>query len=211
MELDGFGEALMLDGFDADGYSLLTCALHTRCISSVKLVLDGGADVNQADGCGRFPIDLACGDREACQLLIDHGLTLNQEAYEKMFNCMEDQDTAMLILDILDVGCFDANQAFPDGKKPLEHAVRCGFIETIKILLAKDACIDQVDCQGRTAAHIAADLFNDYGEPFYSIYSLLREEGANVHKKDTCGKTPSAIMCKAIQAKVGFAITHVKK
>jgi ankyrin repeat protein len=199
MEFEDF-EYPKLDGFDVHGYSLLTCALHTRCISSVKLVLESGADVNQADSCGRLPIDLACGDNEACKLLIKHGLTFTQKVYEKMFNCMTDRDAERYIYEILD---FDANRPFPDGKKPLEHAVRRGFLKTTECLLdKKKAVINAVDGQGRTVAHIAAELFAERGAPFYEIYSLLLNKGANVHLNDDRGNTPMILARNAVNAKL---------
>ncbi|MDC0857561.1 ankyrin repeat domain-containing protein [Rickettsiales bacterium] len=125
----------------------------------VKLLLDRGAEVNQAGRYGTTPLHIAAhrGHREAVQLLLDRGAEVNQSDNDGTtplcIAVINGHREAVQLL--LDRGA-EVNQADDDGETPLYIAVINGHREAVQLLLDRGAEVNQSDNDGTTPLCIAA-------------------------------------------------------
>jgi len=166
---------------DARGGSRKGTALHyaAECgfTPIVRLLLDGGAEVNVTDGYDQTPIALAVNAdrRRSIELLAEHGaeLTVHVAAYLGNGEALEE---------LLENGA-DLNTADEAGHTPLHVAVEQRQREVIAVLLAHHAKVDAGDRYGRTPLFLAATE----GAP--DLARILANAGANVNVGDLVGRT----------------------
>jgi ankyrin repeat protein len=185
---------------DLYGYTLLTLAIKKNKIQIVELLLLHNADPNLLDNNGYTPLLFAIKENniEIIKLLLLHNADPNLESSKStplllaidnieivklliMNKVKLDKDIILYIDKILDKDITKQNikelilTNMPDkyGYTPLTYAVENNEIETVKLLLTKQACIDLLDNNGNTALFIAITLGN------IEMIKLLLNNGAN--------------------------------
>ena len=133
-----------------------------------ELLLDHGADVNQANNDGCTPLHVASekGHELTALLLLDHGADVNQAGKN---------------------GRTPLCAASLKGHESLHFARENGHESTARLLLDHGAAVDQADNSGRTPLYGASR----YGHE--SMAALLLDHGAAVDHADNGDETPLTV------------------
>ncbi|MCJ1402550.1 Ankyrin repeat domain-containing protein 44 [Xylographa trunciseda] len=175
---------------DNVGNSPLHLAIDQRNISICKLLLESGADPNQANDRGGTPLHVACNnsDSSVVKLLIQHGASVNRENRDgrhaiHLAAAAGHTETLNILL------AAGANIFATDDKD--ETALHCsakvGAEAIVKILLIHGTEINALDERGRTPLHYAIQSNNASS---LGIMYLLIEAGASISTTDNEGMTP---------------------
>ncbi|KAK6858193.1 hypothetical protein PG995_005892 [Apiospora arundinis] len=174
-----------LDLRDQDGLTPLMKAARDGDTIVLKLLLDGGANVNASDKRGRTALSWASreGQDIVVKQLIDRGADIEAVGSSITplgFASWGGRDTTVKLL--LDLG---ANVGAKDGlgMTALQLVLGKGYVDIVKLLLDRGADIDGKDGNGRTALHEALH----WGR--YDVVKLLLDRGANIDGKDDNGRT----------------------
>ncbi len=158
-----------------------------------KLLIQNGADVNQKNKDGVTALAPAVQENqlEIVNLLIDKGVKVNDEYYN---STTRQYDTPLMIaswngsnavIDILIKHDAIVNyKTKGDGLFALAIAAQRGFVDTVELLLSKNANIDQKNTLGATALILAAS------ENHPDIVKLLLDNGAKYEYVTTNGLIP---------------------
>jgi ankyrin repeat protein len=162
---------------------LVIAAVQAGSAPAVKLLLEHGADANNAGG---KPTDLAplreasnAGDVDMMKLLIDHGANIRRAGYEVLSESWERH--CQKCVEMVEKS-FDADSY---SRALLEVAVYADP-QAIKFMLDHGADVNARDEDGRTALIFAA---NSNGVPLKTV-KLLMDRGADVNAKTSEGWTP---------------------
>jgi ankyrin repeat protein len=179
----------------------LQAAAAAGDLKTMRLLLEHGADINQAGFAGS-PLIAAtrAQNTEAMKFLIGEGADLNtvdvREGRTALFVALG--DSKGICFDILMAAGADVNKADRHGQTPLMFVATRGAWAYLEALLKAGAKPDLVDDEQRTALHYAAA---GYGRP-YPAY-LLRMNGAPVEARDKTGRT--ALMAAIVAQKQDMA------
>jgi len=197
------------DDRDDDSYEVqftpLLVALENRRLETIKVLLEGGADMETRGGRHHRPQTAVYrassrGDAEVVRLLIDHGADPNAECDEWEDRGFDVKFTPLLVAskrDKLKVATVLLEQgAVPNsqdnfGRSPLHLVSRYPSNDLARLLLNHGANPKASDNWGDTALHGAAS------EGSIAVATLLLESGANVNAQSTSGETP--LHCAAFE------------
>ncbi|KAK6836360.1 hypothetical protein PG987_006855 [Apiospora arundinis] len=181
-----------LDSRDRDGLTPLMKAARDGDADVLKLLLDGGANVNASDTVGRTALSWASskGQDIVIKQLIDRGADIEAVA-SSVYGCdctplglaLEDgRNTTVKLL--LDLGAnIDPKNGW--GFTPLQRASEKGYVDIVKQLLDRGADINASDLDGKTALFWATIR----GQNKISVISLLLDRGADINKEDYFSST----------------------
>jgi ankyrin repeat protein len=183
-----------------NSYTVLTWAAANDHIEIVELLLEKGANVNQARQDGKTALMLAIlfGKIQIIELLLEKGANVNQA----------DQygDTALIeaaangnieIVKLLLEKGAKVNKANKDGETALMLAILFGKIQIIELLLEKGANVNQADQDGKTALMKAIIC----GQT--QIFELLlKRDDVDVNHADRDGKTAFMLAIRSHQIQI---------
>ena len=161
----------------------------------VKLLIDAGANVNDWDGDDITPLISALKRKNPTmvELLIKEGAGVNHHNGKKPLNFAAEsgcEECLKLLIDAgADVNAIGRHSSIStwlysvDNQTALMCAVRCGFTNSVNMLLAAGANVNIRNDDGTNALHFAA--FFSYCE----VVKILLKEGADVNAKNSCGLT----------------------
>ncbi len=187
------------------------CPLHAAALGGhaevTSLLLAKGADLNQTDKGGTFPLHLATldgakamsellargicaapgGHTEVATLLLAKGADVNQTDKDGFcpIHCAVFGGTAEMTTLLLAKGA-DVNQG-KDGIGPISVAALSGNAEVISILLTKGANVNQVVEGGFREGAVPLHLAAEGGH--VEVVTRLLQAGADKAVKDKSGKT----------------------
>jgi ankyrin repeat protein len=157
--------------------------LHFACQNGheeiVKILIDKGADVNQATEKGFTPFYIACqnGHEEIVKLLIDMGADVSQTTKDGCtplyMACQNGHEEIVKLL--IDMGA-DVSQTTKDGCNPLHVASAEGHEEVVKLLIDKVENVNQANENGCTPLYMACQ------EGHEEIVKLLIDKVENVNQ-----------------------------
>lgn len=159
---------------------LILAARQPNMGEAVKLLLAAGADVNACNAHGDTALSIAAGQGhgEIAALLRQAGARddastrpVLREVDNQLLRAAGEADVQAL-QQLLDEGA-NVNAAFAGGGTPLTQAIRRGYLENVRLLLARGA-----DASAGNALYAA--VFEGHDE----IISLLLESGANINECD---------------------------
>lgn len=192
LDADLVTEALRL-ACPSDSTALVE-AIKTRDVSLVKLVLEKGANPNEATTSGLFPIFAAFNACSApvVQALVEHGadVTLRSPHGPNVLQAAlasplsrDEEAIATVFESLLSCGA-DACTTYSDGTTLLHRVVSADHNSTtlLQLLLENDVSVDARDRNGNTALHVAAA-----SEP---CVTLLLKHCADAKKINSEGLTP---------------------
>ncbi len=202
------------------GFTPLCLACQNSHAEIVKILIDKGADLHQANKKGRTPLFIACQNdhEEIVQILIDKGADVNQADKDGgtpvWMACQNGHKKIVKIL--IDKGA-DVNQADKDGNTPLLVACQNDHEEIVKILIDKGADLHQANIRGFTPLYMACqnghvkvvkmlidqevDVNQANNKECTSLYvasryghekivKMLINKGADINQADNEGRTP---------------------
>lgn len=165
----------------------LLLAIFRNHRETAELLIDGGADINQADSLGRTPLHLAIikGHKDIVEMLANKKADLNirdkqgNSPLQWAANQGLKETVELLISKGADTAVKDTN-----GMTPLHNAAYTGNKEIAELLLSKGADINTRDNKGATPLHWA--VMGGQGE----MAKILLEKSANANTKDKDGWSP---------------------
>ncbi|KAJ8673152.1 hypothetical protein QAD02_004414 [Eretmocerus hayati] len=170
--------------------SPLHLAVISRSPDIVKILLDGGANVNFCSLTGDTPLTLAAkvGDQLIIDLLLSDDVQNEKDPYTGLTHlhiaCMRNNTNIVHKLLLMNRGeninaAVYKNSTLWAGYTPLHFAVYYQSIETVQLLLSCKADITAVDTRQMTALHLADFQYN------YEIMDLILEAHKYVFKNPT--------------------------
>jgi ankyrin repeat protein len=168
---------------DSRGSTLLMHAAASGSPEAVKLLMEGGADVNAKNEVEATALILGAGNPEKARLLVEKGADVN--AHSKLgrtplmiaSGCDGCSATVKLLLD---KGA-DPNARDKQGNTAMAAASWGDISDSVKLLLAKGAGADVGDREGYTPLSHAASNCN------LEAVKLYLSKGANVNAANTSG------------------------
>ena len=177
---------------DYEGWTALYFAAHGGHAEAMVVLLDAGADPNQAEeeeAAGMAPLHVATNDMylEAARLLLERGAavdaTTKKGSTPLMLACKHGHVEAARLL--LEKGAaVDAKNE--EGMTPLMVACQKGQVEAARLLLENGAAVDAKDEDGRTALMVACM------KGHVIMTRLLLEKGADRTLADNDGDTAAS-------------------
>ncbi len=173
----------------------LSLAVKSYRLSSLRVLITSGADINQRDSDGRTPLMWAVehGFEEIVRLLCENNADLNVQ-------CTTFRDTAVSLaaeynrsscVKILIESGADINPTDYKGWTPLMHASRHGFEEIVRLLCKNNAELNvNTTALQDTAVSLAAKHYKS------SCLKILIESGADINQIDYIGWTPLMIAAR---------------
>ena len=159
----------------AGGTTPLMAAANATNGDIVRFLIEHGADVNAHNAQGETPLMLACNSPAATQALLEHRANVNARDHEGHTALMHTQSSDVMRL-LLEAGA-DAN----GGTQDTMLLSRASTPETVALLIAHGAKVDERDSQGQTT--LMRTMYNN-------VVAALLEHGANVNAQDNHGRTP---------------------
>ncbi|XP_017771956.1 PREDICTED: ankyrin repeat domain-containing protein 50 isoform X2 [Nicrophorus vespilloides] len=181
----------LFDLHDIHGQAALHVASRLGQTEVVKVLLEAGANADQADMDGWTPLRAAAwgGHTEVVELLVIHGCSLdsmdaeNRTALRAAAWSGHEEIVKVLLQNGADVNLTDH-----EGRTALIAAAYMGHAEIVEHLLDHGADIDHADADGRTALSVAALCAPR--TPGVGVVATLLERDASVDHKDKEGMTP---------------------
>ncbi|CAD7704970.1 unnamed protein product, partial [Ostreobium quekettii] len=169
-----------------DTWTALIWAASNGETSSVALLLEKGASVDQATMDGRTALTVAARDchTSTVALLLEKGSLVDQteeSGRTALIWAARNGNTSIVAL-LLEKGA-SVDQADRDGWTALIWAADNGETSTVALLLEKGASVDQATMDGRTALTVATR------DGHTSTVALLLEKGASVDQAEEGGRT----------------------
>lgn len=165
--------------------SSLQDAIHTGDVELVRIEIEKGADVNEADFMLGLPLMIAARDNHVAiaEALVNHGANVNgMDISGSALHSATYAGNAAMVEFLISKGA-DVNAA-PDGViTPLHHAAANDHIYIIKLLIRRGASVNSTSGKP-SALHISA------GAGHQKAVELLIANGANVMHRDNEGDTP---------------------
>jgi ankyrin repeat protein len=179
----GGGGRSLLEG----EYYPLFIAASLSHVKVVQMLVDKGADVNQANTDGDTPLKIAAqqGHLEVVGFLVDKGANVNYADKDGVtpLKISAQKGHVGVVNLLLDKGA-EVNHADVDGVTSLFMAAQEGHVEVVGLLVDKGANFDQTGNDGDFPLKIAAQ------QGHMEVVGLLVDKGANVNHADTSGVTP---------------------
>ncbi|KAL9097074.1 MAG: hypothetical protein Q9165_001038 [Trypethelium subeluteriae] len=183
---------------DVEGWTPLRLAAKNGRLKMVKILLQGGAEVDAHDRDGWTALRWAAskGHKMIAQLLLDKGASPSSPSIDNggLPDAAGNHSWTMLgwaaqkgqedFVRLLAKKRVDLNVTDGDGCTPLRQAVKYGRTMTAWLLIQAHADVNKPDKKGFTVLHEAVSSNKD------SILFLLLENGANVNAKTKLGVTP---------------------
>ena len=186
---------------DEDGYSPLCHAVINDLVEMVELLLQRGANVNQADGVPALDVAIDQNNPRMVNLLLSHGADVNISS--PMSNglpihhaCAHNSTNLVRILLAHDV---HVNERNGEGITPLLYAAVNTNSVVIQLLLDKGADPLLTLPEGETALHIVAECGH-----LPSVVCFLKHPEAKqiVNAKDKKGYVPAVYAAQSSQLEV---------
>ncbi|XP_063929653.1 ankyrin repeat domain-containing protein 50 isoform X3 [Zophobas morio] len=181
----------LFDLHDLHGQAALHVAARLGQAQVVKVLLEAGANADQADVDGWTPLRAAAwgGHTEVVELLVNHGCVLDSvDAENRTALRAAAWSGHEEIVKILLQNGADVNLTDHEGRTALIAAAYMGHSEIVEHLLDFGADVDHADADGRTALSVAALCAPR--TPGVNVVSTLLERCATVDHKDKEGMTP---------------------
>ncbi|MBP6104002.1 MAG: ankyrin repeat domain-containing protein [Gammaproteobacteria bacterium] len=173
--------------------SLLIEAVHDGALETVKLLVLGGASVNERNPLGQTALTSAVVNEhlEILEFLLDHdadidkpnkaGLTALALACAKehlpIIRCLLKRNASL-------------NTSNPKALSPLVLAVSLGRLEAVKLLLEAGAQLDERGIENQTPLLVAV------GTNQTEVFKFLLSQGASLEDKNAAGETPLDLALK---------------
>ncbi|XP_076253776.1 uncharacterized protein LOC143192364 isoform X4 [Rhynchophorus ferrugineus] len=184
----------LFDLQDLHGQAALHVAARLGQAQVVKVLLESGANADQADIDGWTPLRAAAwgGHTEVVEMLVRHGCALDSvDAENRTALRAAAWSGHEEIVKILLQNGANVNLTDHEGRTALIAAAYMGHSEIVDHLLDYGADINHADADGRTALSVAALCApRTPGRSGVSVVSTLLERGATVDHKDKEGMTP---------------------
>ncbi|CAH0549633.1 unnamed protein product [Brassicogethes aeneus] len=181
----------LFDLQDIHGQAALHVAARLGQAQVVKVLLEAGANADQADVDGWTPLRAAAwgGHTEVVELLVKHGCSLDSVDSENRtaLRAASWSGHEEIVRNLLHNGS-NVNLTDHEGRTALIAAAYMGHSEIVEHLLEFGADINHPDADGRTALSVAALCAPR--SPGTSVVSTLLERGASVDHQDNEGMTP---------------------
>lgn len=181
----------LFDIQDLHGQAALHVAARLGQAQVVKVLVQAGADVDQADADGWTPLRAAAwgGHTEVVEFLVKHGCTLDSVDAENRtaLRAAAWSGHEEIVKILLENGA-NVNLTDHEGRTALIAAAYMGHAEIVEHLLNYGADINHADADGRTALSVAALCAPR--SPGANVVVTLLERGATVDYKDKEGMTP---------------------
>jgi ankyrin repeat protein len=181
----------LFDLHDLHGQAALHVAARLGQAQVVKVLLEAGANADQADMDGWTPLRAAAwgGHTEVVELLVGHGCILDSVDAENRtaLRAAAWSGHEEIVKIMLQNGA-NVNLTDHEGRTALIAAAYMGHSEIVEHLLDFGADVDHADADGRTALSVAALCAPR--TPGVNVVSTLLERGATVDHKDKEGMTP---------------------
>ena len=193
---------LIEDGADVDGegYFGQSAIFLTRRLPIIKILVDGGANVNAQDDKGRTPLIIHAveGNEDIVSYLVAHGADVHRkDTVGRTALHLTDHST---IVEILVDGGANVNVQDKYGRTPLMIHAEKGNKDIVSYLVAHGVDVDKKDTAGRTALRLTGHL---------TIVEILVDGGANVNLQDRYGRTPLMIHTeKGNEDIVSYLVAH---
>jgi len=167
-----FGRTALHYAIGCDNDGITSCSESTKSsVSTAKMLLSSGANVNVMDRTGASPLYLACdrGKTELVKLLLSHGANPNVIAAER-------------------------------PKHPVHAACTGHNYDSLKLLLEYNADVSVRDECDRTALHCVLEsaahrISNGANKNVLFLVQLLLDRGADVNVASKDGETPLYMAC----------------
>jgi len=162
---------------DSEGNNYLHYAIKSKDFDLVKILCNLGVNPLAKNVDGDTPRDLAEGNKELLELLVNKNFTYK----DLLFHALEIGDEA-LALEIIEK-IKEINFYNNKGQSPLLIASKLGYLKLVKEFVKKGAVIDQCFGEDFTSPLIEAAKLNNADVALYLI-----ERGANTTTKDGSGR-----------------------
>lgn len=184
----------LFDMHDIHGQAALHVAARLGQAQVVKVMLESGANIDQADMDGWTPLRAAAwgGHTEVVELLVHHGCSLdsmdaeNRTALRAAAWSGHEEIVRILLQNGANVNLTDH-----EGRTALIAAAYMGHADILDLLLSAGAAVNHADADGRTALSVAALCApRNSSTPGAGVVATLLQHDANVDHKDNDGMTP---------------------
>ncbi|XP_063422906.1 ankyrin repeat and protein kinase domain-containing protein 1-like [Mytilus trossulus] len=172
---------------DEEGRRALHYAVEVGNLDMVRILMKHGAPLNYSDNKGYQAIHIATqnGDTEMLNFLISHGANVSsaktlKEGYTPLHIaalCNQPQALEVLADGVGSLNVQTKRQC--DCLTSLHLATKNEYVDIVKILCEKGACLDLANLDGRSPLHYAADRGN------LEILKILLNHGASIKIKDS--------------------------
>ena len=169
------------DGKDDLGRTAIFC---TSRLATVKILVDGGANLNVQDDKGHTPLMIHAenGNKDIVSYLIAHGARVDRK--DPAGRTALHLTGHLTIVKTLVDGGASVNVQDDEGHTPLMIHAENGNKDIVFYLITHGAHVDRKDPAGRTALHLTGHL---------TIVKTLVDGGASVNVQDDKGHTPLMI------------------
>ena len=174
-------------GVDLEGETLLMIAARNNSPEVASLLIQNGADVNEANHTYKTPLMIAAANDspEVASLLIQIGADVNKVKFPgKTLLMIAAANDSPEVASLLIQNGADVNAADYDGDTPLMIAAQNNSPEVASLLIQNGADVNAADYDGDTPLMYAA-LYNSP-----EVASLLIRNGADVNGVNHHGNTP---------------------
>ncbi|MGH9723293.1 MAG: ankyrin repeat domain-containing protein [Bryobacteraceae bacterium] len=150
--------AAILKAKDQGGSTALHHAAGFGTLSTMKLLIDKGADVNAKNDRDSTPLHWAVADEAKTRLLLERGANVNAKQADgrtPLYNLIAMENRSAVIRLLLDREA-DPNLATANGNTPLMVASGRGDLDAVRLLVAAKANVNAISGTGGTALINAA-------------------------------------------------------
>ena len=166
----------------------LHVAAERKSLTTIKLLLDDGADINGVNNVGGSPLTEAAweGRLDVVQYLLSNGADLHHK--ENMgfdaIGISAQRGNLKLFTFLLEQGGDINTQTERPGDMPIHHAASAGNVEMVELLLSKGVDLNIQNNFTETPLHGAAD------QGKIEVVKFLLEKGADINAQTRQGITP---------------------